>query len=550
MPDCGRPLFKLADETGDTILNSRVAHICARSEGGPRWDSEMSEADNRDAANLIPMCIEHASEIDETPARFPVELLLGWKQLQISEHQKVLKGWPLTDDEAEQVIEESFSSAGYGVAVTAATNVAAAARAVGRLTQTARQQREQTAAVAAAWREMRKEFQARMSRSWDGETGELLPPPEPSAMQTDPFKKALLESLGEAREVLRPLLIDLVAELHAVQATSAEIEPWRDWVERAADGVIAASARWPGPPTLADDENFGGALDDLARAWAGLNAAWRRESAEQPPVLPVAEIEPEESEAERQVRAHQELLDSARPWARVSTRPYEPQLYADLVKATRYAAALPKTMTNMTHGLDVTTGLAASVARNADDTTFAALIADAAEARPLATAVQLLRELMFVSQEAGRSELCDTAHQHARRLLLDADWSAREIWVQNRLHIRSLLNLTASLRSEAEVLNIVETALTADGSLLDPILRGVSEYREHRRLDDMRQLVGTSNEITNLPKWFPASAVERAIRCQYPDLSASEHALTGSASEIQRLASQFLAVASHDGAGT
>ena len=37
-PDCGRPLYKLNDETGEVVLNSHVAHLCARSEGGPRWN--------------------------------------------------------------------------------------------------------------------------------------------------------------------------------------------------------------------------------------------------------------------------------------------------------------------------------------------------------------------------------------------------------------------------------------------------------------------------------------------------------------------------------
>ena len=66
-PGCGRPLFKMNDDTGEIIHNSHVSHICARSEGGPRWDPEMSEEENRSESNLIPMCLEHAYEIDVTP---------------------------------------------------------------------------------------------------------------------------------------------------------------------------------------------------------------------------------------------------------------------------------------------------------------------------------------------------------------------------------------------------------------------------------------------------------------------------------------------------
>lgn len=56
-PDCGRPLYKMNDDTGETLLNSRVSHIGARSEGGPRWDPDMSEEENRSESNLIPMCM-------------------------------------------------------------------------------------------------------------------------------------------------------------------------------------------------------------------------------------------------------------------------------------------------------------------------------------------------------------------------------------------------------------------------------------------------------------------------------------------------------------
>lgn len=65
-PECSRPLYKLSDDTGDRVLNSRVAHIHARRQGGPRWlDTPADE--NRAFDNLILLCIEHSYEIDETP---------------------------------------------------------------------------------------------------------------------------------------------------------------------------------------------------------------------------------------------------------------------------------------------------------------------------------------------------------------------------------------------------------------------------------------------------------------------------------------------------
>lgn len=63
-PKCREPLYReLAD--GSRVLNSRVAHIAARSEDGPRWRDEQSENENRSFGNLLLLCIPHASEVDD-----------------------------------------------------------------------------------------------------------------------------------------------------------------------------------------------------------------------------------------------------------------------------------------------------------------------------------------------------------------------------------------------------------------------------------------------------------------------------------------------------
>lgn len=125
-PDCPRPLFKLNDETGEHLLNSTVAHIHARSEGGPRWNAEMSEADNRGAANLVVLCFEHSSEVDWLPGEYPPERLREWKARQVSEHVRLQKNWPLTDEEAQEVARVSFGPTEYGMAFAVANQVTAA----------------------------------------------------------------------------------------------------------------------------------------------------------------------------------------------------------------------------------------------------------------------------------------------------------------------------------------------------------------------------------------------------------------------------------------
>lgn len=82
-PRCGAPLYRLNDQSGGRVLNSHVAHIHARSEGGPRWDPSMSEDENRAPSNLLLLCMPHAWEIDNLIHQFPADLLREWKKQQI-----------------------------------------------------------------------------------------------------------------------------------------------------------------------------------------------------------------------------------------------------------------------------------------------------------------------------------------------------------------------------------------------------------------------------------------------------------------------------------
>lgn len=108
-PTCKKPLYRLNGDTGEYILNSRIAHIHARSSGGPRWDPNMSEAANRAASNLIPLCDTHAWEIDQTPEHFTADMLRTWKKEQLAEFQTLQRSWTLSDAEVADVIGASFT---------------------------------------------------------------------------------------------------------------------------------------------------------------------------------------------------------------------------------------------------------------------------------------------------------------------------------------------------------------------------------------------------------------------------------------------------------
>lgn len=127
IPDCRELLYRENSVTGERVLNSRVAHIHARSEGGPRWDPAMSEEDNRSFDNLIPLCERHAYEIDATPQHYPADLLRSWKNLQIEAHSRAVV-LALSDAEVAELSDASFSAEGLMERLTAVLPFSARSR--------------------------------------------------------------------------------------------------------------------------------------------------------------------------------------------------------------------------------------------------------------------------------------------------------------------------------------------------------------------------------------------------------------------------------------
>jgi hypothetical protein len=256
------------------------------------------------------------------------------------------------------------------------------------------------------------------------------------------------------------------AEVLAVAAADPILQPWCDWIDRAVDRVIRSAERWPAPPPFEDDAELEASLAHLQRATNALSAKWRGETPEDPPEQEPAGAEPAELEAERLLREHRELLDRARPFARVEHRPFDPALYELVRTNLGIAAHIPPTMTYMPIDLSATARLAAAIARNADDATFRELIADAAEQRPLVIAVALLEALAYVAERAERHDLEREARGAAQTMVEDESWHERTVWEANETHCRMLLSLAAE-RSGAEVVATkLESALAADPGLL------------------------------------------------------------------------------------
>lgn len=78
MPTCDK---RLIAEDGKTVI-SKVCHIEAASEGGPRFNPSMTDDERRGFDNLTLMCDEHHSIIDAegSEIEYPAELLKEWKK--------------------------------------------------------------------------------------------------------------------------------------------------------------------------------------------------------------------------------------------------------------------------------------------------------------------------------------------------------------------------------------------------------------------------------------------------------------------------------------
>lgn len=77
-PDCHR---KLIARDGETVV-SKICHIEAASADGPRWNPQMSDDERRHFDNLILLCDECHTMIDneDNECKYSVSLLKDWKK--------------------------------------------------------------------------------------------------------------------------------------------------------------------------------------------------------------------------------------------------------------------------------------------------------------------------------------------------------------------------------------------------------------------------------------------------------------------------------------
>lgn len=104
-PNCSN---KLIATDGQTII-SKICHIEAASENGPRYNANMTDDDRRHFDNLILLCDECHSIIDnsENESEYPVALLKEWKRNHEGKRQyTILTYQPSLLDSAIKAISE------------------------------------------------------------------------------------------------------------------------------------------------------------------------------------------------------------------------------------------------------------------------------------------------------------------------------------------------------------------------------------------------------------------------------------------------------------
>ena len=75
-PGCQRPTSGPRAEPQKSINIGVAAHITAASEGGPRYDENLTSAERRSITNGIWLCQNHAKMIDDDEIRYTRDLLM------------------------------------------------------------------------------------------------------------------------------------------------------------------------------------------------------------------------------------------------------------------------------------------------------------------------------------------------------------------------------------------------------------------------------------------------------------------------------------------
>lgn len=462
----------------------------------------MPAEENRAFENLILLCIEHSYEIDETPDLFPAEKLREWKMAQIAEYDRLQRNWPLSDDEATEVLVASGSFDALH-----APSMVELVRRVEALRLTAERTRGATRSWAQRWQKLREQTR-RSFNMWDEDGNPVYV--EPAEIEVRPIIEGIQAALTVALSEVRPAAEAARIELAAVNVTRTQLAPWCDVLDRAIAEVINAVSNWAGGFDPESDTAFDAAVASLRRSVDDLVRASRGEQVDVPEP-PQAGVEPEGIDS---LATHRELLDEARPFHRVGHRPYDPELRTRLAEATRQAAAIPPTLHFLPIGLETTAALAVAVAGNATEEEQLNLVEQDRQRLPLCAGTALLQETMRCGD--GQDAPTIAARQQLRRLWAETDWTSAISWAGNNVHGRSMMQAFARVTSDEEVRDRLAHVLESAPELLESVVISCAGWREH--LDPRTwNLTGVDRTYREVPPWLPLEIIRSLTIDVLPD---------------------------------
>lgn len=124
-PNCRVPTVSKTKHGGTSSIGE-VAHICAASPGGPRYDSSMTSEERKSIENALWLCSNCATEIDRDEQRYTVSILKQWKR-QAEDSARSEKGRPLpSSDETINTLTTAFTGNHNDLPARAVHNIHAA----------------------------------------------------------------------------------------------------------------------------------------------------------------------------------------------------------------------------------------------------------------------------------------------------------------------------------------------------------------------------------------------------------------------------------------
>lgn len=465
--ECYEPVYKFVN--GAPALNSQMAHIHARSEGGPRWLATMSAKENQAKENLIILCYPHHGVVDD-PANetdYPADDLRQWKAAQIelaTASPPYARPMQISDAQAAEVLRASEQRQAALIDRTLPL-----VKAVTRLLATVEQSRQGPLRIAAQWQAELNKGRSRPV-GWDPDSGKNLYA-SPSRAAHAEYATRIQASLDEVAAVLRPLLIEVETELGTAVSGAAGAGPWSSWLRRSISEVNL-TATTPDAVTSTEDAILVAAMDEVRESLDALVLHLRGMDAPKPPEIIVKVTEEPPNRAEEQLAEHREVLDRGWPFVRVPNKPFDAVLHDQLTTQTQFACHLPGSFI----GLDLpsTALIAAHVARQGTNADIKAIIAGYTEHKPTAAAAFLLLELKKILEEDGRDGLVSDAHKALERLFEGFGWDDIREWEANKLASGLMLDIFASVITTEAVRSQLSAAAKVSPELGAFLVRAVA----------------------------------------------------------------------------